>query len=158
MTPRTLPFDPKLRTSGEAGWMSGRAAKSIRWIALLGLCAAYLQGGLNKATDFGGAVAEMEHFGLMPAAPFAVATIALELSASLMILAGIHRWAGALALAGFTLMATLVAGRFWEMAPPERFMAANSFFEHLGLIGGFLLVAWHDLDSRARLPTSARDR
>jgi uncharacterized membrane protein YphA (DoxX/SURF4 family) len=29
------------------------------------------------------------------------------------------------------------------MAMPERFMAANSFFEHLGLVGGFLLVAWH---------------
>lgn len=27
----------------------------------------------------------------------------------------------------------------------ERFMAANAFFEHIGLVGGFLLVAWHDL-------------
>jgi hypothetical protein len=25
-------------------------------------------------------------------------------------------------------------------------MATNAFFEHLGLVGGFLLVAWHDLD------------
>jgi hypothetical protein len=24
-------------------------------------------------------------------------------------------------------------------------MATNSFFEHLGLVGGFLLVAWLDL-------------
>jgi hypothetical protein len=28
-------------------------------------------------------------------------------------------------------------------------MAANAFFEHLGLVGGFLLVAWHDLKQRA---------
>jgi uncharacterized membrane protein YphA (DoxX/SURF4 family) len=56
---------------------------------------------------------------------------------------------GALALAGFTLFATFVANRFWEMAPPERFMAANSFFEHLGLVGGFLLVAWYDLRERS---------
>jgi hypothetical protein len=27
----------------------------------------------------------------------------------------------------------------------ERFMAADSSFEHLGLVGGFLLVAWLDL-------------
>jgi hypothetical protein len=33
------------------------------------------------------------------------------------------------------------------MGPPERIMVANSFFEHLGLIGAFLLVAWHDLNS-----------
>jgi uncharacterized membrane protein YphA (DoxX/SURF4 family) len=62
-----------------------------------------------------------------------------------MILTGFYRWLGALGLAGFTLMATFVANRFWEMTGVERFMAANSFFEHLGLIGGFLLIAWYDL-------------
>ncbi|EWY38343.1 DoxX protein [Skermanella stibiiresistens SB22] len=118
----------------------------MRWLALLALCAAYIQGGLVKAMDFGGAVAEMTHFGLQPAAPAAIGTIALELGASALILTGLWRWAGALALAGFTLLATFLANRFWEMAPPERFMAANSFFEHLGLVGGFLLVAWYDLN------------
>lgn len=70
----------------------------VYWIALLGLCAAYLQGGIVKATDFSGAIAENEHFGLTPAAPLAIAVIALELGASVMILAGIYRWLGALAL------------------------------------------------------------
>jgi len=120
-------------------------APVVRWIALLGLCAAYLQGGFNKLTDFSSAIAEMQHFGLSPAAPLAAATIALELGASVLILAGIYRWIGALALAGFTLMATFIGNRFWQMAPPERFMAANGFFEHLGLVGGFLLIAWHDI-------------
>jgi uncharacterized membrane protein YphA (DoxX/SURF4 family) len=124
------------------------ATPAVRWIALLGLCAAYLQGGFNKATDFAAAIAEMRHFGLSPEAPFAIAVIVLELVASVMILTGIGRWLGALALAGFTLIATFVALRFWEMAPPARFMAANGFFEHLGLVGGFLLVAWHDLRER----------
>lgn len=123
-------------------------ASGIRWLALLFLCAAYLQGGINKATDFAGAVAEMDHFGLAPPAPLAAATIVFELGASLMILTGFYRWLGALGLAGFTLMATFVANRFWEMAMPERFMAANAFFEHWGLVGGFLLVAWHDLKAR----------
>lgn len=122
-------------------------APVIRWIALLGLCAAYLQGGFNKATDFPGAIAEMSHFGLQPASLFAVAVIVLEIGASILILTGFYRWLGALALAGFTLMATFIANRYWEMAPPERFMVANSFYEHLGLIGGFLLVAWHDVRS-----------
>jgi uncharacterized membrane protein YphA (DoxX/SURF4 family) len=123
--------------------------KFVRWIAILGLCAAYLQGGINKATDFGAAIGEMNHFGLTPAAPFAVAVIILELGASLMILAGVYRWLGALALAGFTLMATFIANRYWELASPERFMVANSFYEHLGLIGGFLLIAWYDLQHNA---------
>lgn len=122
---------------------------NARWVALLALCAPYLQGGIVKATDFAGAVAEMQHFGLAPAPPLALLTIAVEIGASVLILTGIHRWAGALVLAGFTLFATLVANRFWEMVPPERFMAANAFFEHIGLIGGFVLVAWHDLEKRA---------
>ncbi|MNQ91643.1 hypothetical protein D3C85_1070350 [compost metagenome] len=66
-----------------------------------------------------------------------------------MILSGWLRWLGALGLAGFTLLATGIALRFWELpAGQERFMAANSFFEHLGLVGGFLLVAWLDLKER----------
>jgi uncharacterized membrane protein YphA (DoxX/SURF4 family) len=78
----------------------------------------------------------------------AVATIATELGASALILTSIYRWVGALWLAGFTLIATFVANRFREMRQPDRFMAENGFFEHLGLVGGFLLVAWHDLRER----------
>ncbi|MDM0015866.1 DoxX family protein [Variovorax sp. J22P168] len=118
---------------------------AVHWFALLCLCAAYLQGGISKATDFAGALAEFQHFGIPMPALIAIATIVVELGASLMILTDFHRWLGALALAGFTLFATFVANRFWGMAPPERFMAANAFFEHWGLIGGFVLVAWHDL-------------
>ncbi|RGE44890.1 DoxX family protein [Comamonas testosteroni] len=122
---------------------------AIRWLAYLGLCAAYLQGGFNKLTDFNGALGEMTHFGLQPAALFAVLVIVLELGASAMILTGRLRWLGALALAAFTLMATFLALRYWELpAGPARFGAANSFYEHLGLIGGFLLVAWLDLQKK----------
>jgi uncharacterized membrane protein YphA (DoxX/SURF4 family) len=121
----------------------------VRWIALLGLCAAYLQGGIDKALDFPSAIAEMTHFGLAPVVPLAIMVIVLELGASLLILTGFYRWFGALALAGFTLMATFMANRFWNAPMPERFMLENGFFEHLGLVGGFLLVAWHDLKGKA---------
>lgn len=121
-------------------------SRAVRCIAYLALCAAYLQGGLVKLTDFPGAVAEMTHFGLSPAPVLAAAVIVLELGASVMILTGRMRWLGALALAGFTLLATGLALRFWELPIGQaRFMAANAFFEHLGLVGGFLLVAWLDL-------------
>lgn len=119
---------------------------AMRFVAYLGLCAAYLQGGLVKLTNFSGALGEMQHFGLAPAPLFAVLVIALELGASALVLIGRLRWLGALALSGFTLLATFLALRFWELpAGQERFMAANAFFEHLGLAGGFLLVAWLDL-------------
>ncbi|MFG1248890.1 DoxX family protein [Xanthobacter flavus] len=123
--------------------------RPVRAFALLALTSAYLQGGLTKAMDFPGAIAEMTHFGLTPAAPLAAGVIALEIIAPIMILSGLMRWAGALALAAFTVAATLLANRFWGMAGAERFAAANAFFEHLGLAGAFVLVAWYDLAGKA---------
>ena len=128
--------------------MTEKSFAAVRWIALLMLVAAYLQGGIDKALDFAGAVGEMHHFGLEPAAPLALAIIALELGASLMILAGRLRWLGAIALGAFTLAANFIANRYWAVPVADRFMLENGFFEHLGLVGGFLLVAWVDRNER----------
>ncbi|HEY4253064.1 MAG TPA: DoxX family protein [Roseomonas sp.] len=126
-----------------------RGALGAPWIgrlALVGLCAAYIQGGLNKLLDWPGAVAEGVHFGLPLPAAVAAATIVTELLGSALVISGRLRWFGALWLAGFTLVATFVANRFWELPPGhERFMTANAFFEHLGLLGAFLYVARQDL-------------
>jgi uncharacterized membrane protein YphA (DoxX/SURF4 family) len=118
---------------------------AIYWCCLLLLCSAYLQGSLEKAFDFQSALAEMQHFGLAPAGPLALLTIVGELGACFLILAGIMRWAGAAYLALFTFAANLVANRFWELSGMARTMAENGFFEHLGLVGAFVLVAWLDL-------------
>jgi uncharacterized membrane protein YphA (DoxX/SURF4 family) len=129
------------------GRVMAGTTRVFQWLILLALCAAYLQGGLVKVYDYAGAQAEMVHFGLP--AWFAVAVITLELGASGLILTGVGRWLGAVALAGFTLLASLIALRFWELPPgSERFMATNAFFEHISLVGGFLFVAWHDVCSR----------
>jgi uncharacterized membrane protein YphA (DoxX/SURF4 family) len=128
-----------------SGLSSRPIVRAVHALALLALCAAYLQGGLTKALDFDAAIAEMRHFGLQPAAPMALAVIVLELVASVLVIAGWYRWLGALALALFTLAASVVANPFWAMAGEARFMATNAFFEHIGLAGGLVLVAWHDL-------------
>ncbi|KQR72996.1 DoxX family protein [Rhizobium sp. Leaf341] len=126
------------------------ASPITRTVSLLALCAAYIQGPLTKISDFNGALAEMEHFGLHPTAFFAVAVITFELAASAMVVSGFMRWAAALALAGFTLMATFIALRFWDMAPGmDRMMATNAFFEHVGLAGAFVFVAASDLTKGA---------
>ncbi|HTO59570.1 MAG TPA: DoxX family protein [Pseudomonadales bacterium] len=121
------------------------ATKPVRFIALLGLCAAYLQGGVTKLFGFGAAVAETRGFGVPFPAAATGATIATELVGSLLVLTGIYRWLGAVWLAGFTLVASFLANRFWDAPPAQQFMLENAFFEHLGLAGGFLLVAWFDL-------------
>jgi len=131
------------------------AAGAVEWCCMLLLCSAYLQGGLDKAFDFQAALGEMQRFGVQPAFPFAVLTLVGEIGGSLLVLSGVMRWAGALYLGVFTLAATLVANRFWELEGAARTMSENGFFEHIGLAGAFLLVAWIDLSRRRQAPVSA---
>jgi uncharacterized membrane protein YphA (DoxX/SURF4 family) len=112
------------------------------FVARLLLVCAYLLGGVVKLTEWPGAVAEQAHFGMTPPALWAALTIAIELIAPLLILTGRLVWLGAGMLGVFTLLAAVTANAFWAMpTEQERFMATNAFFEHLGLIGGFMLVA-----------------
>ena len=112
------------------------------FVARLLLTGAYLIGAVAKAADWPSAVAEQVHFGMNPPQLWAALTIAVEVIGPLLILSGRLVWLGAGMLGIFTLLAALVANAFWAMPPGhERFMATNAFFEHLGLIGGFMLVA-----------------
>jgi uncharacterized membrane protein YphA (DoxX/SURF4 family) len=112
------------------------------FLARLALVGAYLLGGIVKLADWPGAVAEQAHFGLAPPALWAAVTIAVELIGPLLILSGQLVWLGAGMLGVFTLLAAITANAFWTMpAGAERFAATNAFFEHLGLIGGFVLAA-----------------
>ena len=115
----------------------------VTWfVARLALVSAYLLGGVVKLVDFPAAVAEQAHFGMNPPALWAALTIAVELMGPILILSGRLVWLGAGMLGVFTLLAALTANAFWAMPQgPARFMATNAFFEHIGLIGGFILAA-----------------
>lgn len=115
-----------------------------RWtgfLARLALVGAYLLGGIVKLSDFPAAVAEQAHFGMSPPALWAAVTIAVELIGPVLILAGRFVWFGAGMLGVFTILAAFTANAFWTMQGAERFAATNAFFEHLGLVGGFVLAA-----------------
>jgi uncharacterized membrane protein YphA (DoxX/SURF4 family) len=133
-----------------------------RWtwlLARLGLVGAYLLGGLTKLFNFQAAVAEQAHFGLQPAWAWAAASIAVELVGPLLILWGRLAWLGAGALGVLTAIATVVASDFWNMQGAARFMAMNTFFEHIGLVAGFVmaaLIAEHD--TRRHQPLHQGDR
>lgn len=115
----------------------------LTWfLARLALVSAYVLGGVVKATNWPSAIAEQAHFGMSPPALWAALTIGVELVGPILILTGRFVWLGAGMLGVFTLLAAFTANAFWAMpAGQERFMATNAFFEHVGLIGGFVLVA-----------------
>ena len=112
------------------------------FLARLALVGAYVLGGIVKLTDWPAALAEQAHFGMTPPALWAALTIGIELVGSILVLSGRFVWLGAGMLGGFTLLAAITANAFWAMpAGQQRFMATNAFFEHVGLVGGFVLVA-----------------
>lgn len=111
-------------------------------LARLALVGPYLLGGVVKLANLPAAMAEQAHFGMTPPAFWAGLTIAIELIGPLLVLMGRVVWLGAGMLGVFTLLAATTANAFWAMPPGQgRFMATNAFFEHIGLIGGFVLVA-----------------
>lgn len=116
----------------------------IGFLARALLCSAFLVSGVAKAADFPAAAAEVAALTGMAgaSAPIAALVILVQLGGSALVLAG-GRWAvgGAALLGGFTIAATLVAHAFWAKTGGEAARDLATFFEHAGLVGGFLLVA-----------------
>ena len=123
-------------------------SRAVHIAAFLTLCAAYIQGGVDKLIDIPAAMKEMEQFGMHPASVFLPAVIFTELAGSVMVVVGWQRWFGALWLVGFTFIANLMANAFWTIHGADRMPNENAFFEHWGLIGGLLLVAWIDIHDK----------
>jgi uncharacterized membrane protein YphA (DoxX/SURF4 family) len=127
----------------DPAWVSG----ILHWpwvlfAARLALTSSYLLGGVTKLVNFPAAIAEQEKFGLHPARLFAALTILVEFGGSALVLSGIAVWLGAGALGCLTAVAMLAADNFWTKSGNERVAQANTFFEHLGLIGGFVFIAF----------------
>lgn len=141
------------------GWVA--AILSWPWLLPLlriGLVSAFLIGGVTKLLDFPAAVAEQEHFGLRPPWLWAAAAIVVELGGSILVMLGRWTWLGAGGLGVLTAVAMLTANDFWSKTGADRFMAVNSFFEHLGLIAGLALVSVLSLRRDANRSFSSASR
>jgi uncharacterized membrane protein YphA (DoxX/SURF4 family) len=110
-------------------------------LARIGLTGPYIVGGLTKLLDFHSAIAEQEHLGLRPGWVWAALTIFVEIAGPVLVISGRFAWLGAGMLGVFTALAAIMANNFWAMQGAARFGAMNAFFEHIGLISGFVLAA-----------------
>jgi uncharacterized membrane protein YphA (DoxX/SURF4 family) len=116
----------------------------MRRLALLTLLSPYLISGVSKLFNFADAQAEVRALaGLEPAALFAAAVILVQLGGSILLLVGGRRAAvGGMVLAGFTLVATLLAHAWWHIpSGPARDHAFNGFWEHIALVGALMFAA-----------------
>jgi transmembrane protein len=117
------------------------ASRSFGILARVLLTFVFWSSGLAKVIDFGGAVAEMEHYGVMPAVPMAIAVILVQLCASALVISGRWVWLGAGALGIFTVLTIPIAHAFWTMTGEAAFIEMMFTFEHVSLIGGLVMIA-----------------
>lgn len=111
-------------------------------IARIALTFPFWGSGLTKLVSFEAGVAEMARVGLEPAALFNVATVAVQLTGSLLIIVNRYVWLGAGALGVFTGLTILLVHDFWTMTEePYRTIALHTAAEHVGMIGGLLAIS-----------------
>jgi transmembrane protein len=107
------------------------------------LCSAYVWSGVTKLLAFN---ATAKHFSTrfqLPAPHAAVAlTICVQLVGSAMFITGWMAPVAAVALALFTMAATVVVYPFWNMTGIDRARNIETFLEHVGLAAAFLILAW----------------
>jgi putative oxidoreductase len=121
--------------------MSEFAASYGFLIARLLLAVVFLYSGVDKLCHWRESVAEVAALRLPFPALFAGLTIMTQLFGGVLMVTGWYAWAGAVMLAGFTLLATLLGHRFWLLHGSEMRHELTTALEHLAIIGGLSLVA-----------------
>ena len=104
------------------------------------LAAIFVWSGFGKVGGFEGLAGQIASKGFPAAQAFAAATIAIEIGAGLMLVAGWKaRWA-ALLLAVFTMIVTIFYHNYWAVPEAQKMMQQIQFMKNLALIGGLLMV------------------
>lgn len=105
------------------------------------LAALFLPAGISKITGFAGTVGYIGSVGLPLATVAAIVAIVVEVGGGLALITGLYTRLAALALAGFTLVATLAFHNFWAAPADQAFVQQLMFFKNIAVVGGLLVLA-----------------
>jgi uncharacterized membrane protein YphA (DoxX/SURF4 family) len=104
------------------------------------LSAVYLYSGISKLVDIPAGMAEVAGLGLPAPVLFLVLTILVQLGGGLMVLVGLWTRLAAFLLLGFTIVATALAHNPLGLGGVEFQRQLTTSLEHLGIVGGFILL------------------
>jgi putative oxidoreductase len=109
-------------------------------IARVMIALLYIPAGWGKIAGFSGTAGYIASKGLPMPQALAAGTIAVEVGAGLLLLIGLFtRWS-ALALAVFTLLASLFFHNFWAMPADQQMMQSLMFWKNIAITGGLLAI------------------
>ena len=97
--------------------------------------------GLEKITDFNGAVGFAAFHGVPAARLLMPMAIAFELGAAALVMAGWHARIAAVALSVWTLILGVWFHQFWSSPPAMWQVSIDDFFHHFVMAGGLIFLA-----------------
>jgi putative oxidoreductase len=109
-------------------------------VGRIALGAIFVMSGYGKLAGLDGFTAVLANQGVPLAPIMAVLAAAAEFSGGLFIVLGFQARLGALVLVAFTVAATLIAHRFWELDGAAYKAQQIQFSKNLSIIGGLLLL------------------
>jgi transmembrane protein len=108
--------------------------------AQISLASPFPIAGTINLFDRQAGVEEMSLLGLRPGWLFYVASMVVEHGGSVLIVFNRLTWLGASERGFFTLIATCLGRRFWELNGASSVVQLNSFLEHAAIWAAFILV------------------
>lgn len=105
------------------------------------LAVLFVSAGVSKIGGFAGTAGYIGSVGLPAPTLLAALTIVLEIGAGLALALGLFtRWA-ALALAGFTLLASVIFHAYWAVPAEQQMVQQLMFMKNIAIVGGLLFIA-----------------
>lgn len=121
--------------------MNSTMASAVALVGRILLAAMFLMAGYGKIGGFAGTVGYISSVGLPAPQVLAAAAVVVELVGGALLLIGWKaRWA-ALALAGFTVMASVLFHNYWAMPAAQQMVQQLMFTKNAAVVGGLLMVA-----------------
>ena len=121
--------------------MNSTMANAVALVGRILLAAMFLMAGYGKIGGFAGTVGYISSVGLPAPQVLAAAAVVVELVGGALLLIGWKaRWA-ALALAGFTVMASVLFHNYWAMPAAQQMVQQLMFTKNAAVVGGLLMVA-----------------
>ena len=103
----------------------------------------FIPAGIGKVTGFAGTVGYIASVGLPAASLAAAVAAAIEIVAGFAILLGFGTRIAALALAFFTVVASLFFHAYWSVPADQQMIQSLLFDKNVAVVGGLLtLAAW----------------
>jgi putative oxidoreductase len=121
--------------------MERTAADVSLLLARITLAALFIPAGFRKLMDLGAFTASLQKQGVPYAEVLAPIGAGVEFLAGVALLIGFQTSLAALLLVVFTIIATLIAHRFWDFEGQARQVQQGQFFKNLAIVGGFLALS-----------------